>query len=138
MQTPAQLPSASRLRPRLGILLTTLLVLFLAFDGITKVIRLPPVVEACEKAGIPSDLLMGIGLLLLTCTVIYVIPKTAILGAILLTGYLGGGVMIHLISRKGTSRLSLRSGLVCWSGRDWRCASRGWFGGFCCANDASR
>ena len=118
MQTPAQLPSASRLRPRLGILLTTLLVLFLAFDGITKVIRLPPVVEACEKAGIPSDLLMGIGLLLLTCTVIYVIPKTAILGAILLTGYLGGGVMIHLISRKGTFPIvfAVGFGVLVWAG----------------------
>ena len=92
MHTPARHSSASKAMPRLGAGLTGLVVLFLAFDGITKVIRVAPVVEACQKAGIASDLVTGIGLLLLVCTVIYIIPKTAILGAILLTGYLGGAV----------------------------------------------
>ncbi|HEY1123726.1 MAG TPA: DoxX family protein, partial [Haloferula sp.] len=51
---------------------------------------LAPVMEACQKMGISPDIAVGIGLLLLVCTAIYLVPRTAILGAILLTGYLGG------------------------------------------------
>jgi AraC-like DNA-binding protein len=88
MHTPVRHSSAFKAMPRLGTGLTGLVVLFLAFDGFAKVIRVAPVVEACQKAGIASDLVTGIGLLLLACTAIYMIPKTTILGAILLTGYL--------------------------------------------------
>ena len=117
-QTPTQPSSAPTLRPKLGTVLTTLLVLFLAFDGITKLIRLEPVVKACEEAGIPSELVTGIGLLLLTLTVLYDIPRTAILGAILLTGYLGGGVMVHLLSRKGVFPIvfAMSFGVLVWLG----------------------
>ena len=55
----------------------------------------------------------GIGLLLLACTAIYIIPKTAILGAILLTGYLGGAVAVPVTSRAGNSPIFLRSALAC-------------------------
>jgi len=95
-QTPAQPRSASRLRRRLGVGLSGLVVLFLAFDGITKVLRVAPVMEACQKMGISPNTAVGIGLLLLTCTIVYVIPRTAIFGAILLTGYLGGAVATHV------------------------------------------
>src|SRR5262245_21425064 len=101
LQTSVSLATVSKVMPRVGTALTALVVLFLAFDGITKVIRLTPVVEACQKTGIASDLVAGIGLLLLACTAIYVIPRTAILGAILLTGYLGGAVTVHVIARSG-------------------------------------
>jgi hypothetical protein len=74
-----------------GRVLTALCVLFLLFDGITKVLKVAPVMEACERLGYAANLVPGIGLLLLTCTLLYVIPRTSILGAILLTGYLGGG-----------------------------------------------
>ena len=99
--------------PRLGAGLTGLVVLVLAFDGITKVIRVAPVVGACQKAGIDSELVTGIGLLLLACTAIYIIPKTAILVAILLTGYLGGAVAVPVTSRAGNSPIFLRSALAC-------------------------
>jgi hypothetical protein len=75
----------------IGRVLTALCVLFLLFDGITKVLKVTPVMEACERLGYAANLVPGIGLLLLTCTLLYVIPRTSILGAILLTGYLGGG-----------------------------------------------
>ena len=87
MQMNTQLESVSKVRPWLGAIITGLVVLFLAFDGVTKILQLTPVVKASEKLGIAADLLLGIGVLLLTCTVIYLIPKTTILGAILLTGY---------------------------------------------------
>jgi len=99
--TPAQLTPASETMPKVGASLSGLAVLFLAFDGITKVIRVAPVMEACQKMGISPDMAFSIGLLLLACTVIYVVPRTAILGAILLTGYLGGATATHVIQRSG-------------------------------------
>jgi len=77
-------------------IITALIVLFLLFDGITKVMKLPVVLAACAQIGLPQSLVVGIGITLLACTVLYVIPQTSILGAILLTGYLGGAVCIQL------------------------------------------
>src|SRR5688572_30686673 len=92
MHTHTQLDSAAGVRPWTGIVITGLVTLFLAFDGVTKVIQVAPVVKASEKLGLPSDSVVGVGVVLLACTAIYAIPKTALLGAILLTGYLGGAV----------------------------------------------
>ena len=104
--------------PWLGTGLTGLVVLFLAFDSITKVIRVTPVVEACRKMGIGPDLVVGIGVLLLACTVIYVIPKTARLGAILLTAYLGGATALHVIARSGIFPIAFAAGfgVLVWVG----------------------
>lgn len=104
--------------PRLGAAITGLVVLFMAFDGITKVIRVTPVMEACQKMGISPEMAVGIGLLLLGCTAIYVIPRTAVLGAILLTGYLGGGVATHLIGRSDMfpTVFPIGFGVIVWTG----------------------
>ena len=77
-------------------IITGLVVLFLLFDGITKVMKVPAVVAACVQIGLSQNLVVAIGITLLVCTVLYVIPQTSILGAILLTGYLGGAVCIQL------------------------------------------
>jgi len=118
MQTPAQLSTPSRIRPWLGAGLTGLVVLFLAFDGITKVIRVAPVVEACQKVGIGPDLMVGIGILLLVCTAIYATPRTSILGAILLTGYLGGAAWLHISVRSGIfpTAFAIGFGVLVWVG----------------------
>jgi hypothetical protein len=118
IQTSAELSSVSKVMPWLGAGLTGLVVLFLAFDGITKVIRLAPVMEVCQKMGIGPDLAVGIGILLLACTALYVIPKTAILGAILLTGYLGGAAATHMIARSGVfpTAFSIGFGVLVWAG----------------------
>ena len=84
-----------------GGIITGLVVLFLAFDGVTKVIKVVPVVEASEQLGVPPYSLLGIGTVLLACTAIYAIPRTAVLGAILLTGYLGGAAAIHVRAGSG-------------------------------------
>src|SRR5688572_12895283 len=96
-QTSDQIASTPGIQHWIGVGLTTLVVLFLIFDAITKVIRVPQVVEACEKVGIASELVVPIGFLLLGCTAIYIAPKTAILGAILLSAYLGGAITVHVI-----------------------------------------
>lgn len=118
MQMNTQLESVSKVRPWLGAIITGLVVLFLAFDGVTKILQLTPVVKASEKLGIAADLLLGIGVLLLTCTVIYLIPKTTILGAILLTGYLGGATAIHVSARSGAFPVafSIGFGVLVWVG----------------------
>jgi hypothetical protein len=79
-----------------GRIISALVVLFLIFDGVTKVMKVAAVMEASKRIGFPEGLIVAIGTLLLACTAIYVIPQTSILGAILLTGYLGGAVMTNL------------------------------------------
>jgi len=79
-----------------GRVLSGLVVLFLIPDGIIKFIKPAPVVDAFAHLGLPLSLANTIGILLLICTAIYVFPRTAVLGAILLTGYLGGAVATHL------------------------------------------
>jgi len=79
-----------------GRVLSGLVVLFLIPDGIIKFIKPAPVVDAFAHLGLPLSLANTIGILLLVCTAIYAFPRTAVLGAILLTGYLGGAVATHL------------------------------------------
>src|ERR1700752_4508528 len=75
-----------------GRILTTLAAVFLLFDGAMKLVKPPVVVKATVELGYPESSIVGIGVLLLVCPLIHLIPRTSILGAILLTGYLGGAV----------------------------------------------
>ena len=75
-----------------GRIISALVVLFLLFDGITKLMKVKPVLDASAQLGYPVGTIVGIGITLLVCTAFYVIPQTAVLGAILLTAYLGGAV----------------------------------------------
>jgi DoxX-like family len=79
-----------------GRILSGLVVLFLIPDGIVKFIKSAPVLEAFTHLGWPVSLANTLGIVLLTCTALYAFPRTSILGAILLTGYLGGAVATHL------------------------------------------
>jgi hypothetical protein len=75
--------------------------LFFVFDGVGHLMKPAPVVEAFARLGYPLSASVGIGILLLVCTAIYLVPKTWVLGAIALTGYLGGAVSTHV--RAGSS-----------------------------------
>jgi hypothetical protein len=79
-----------------GRIISGLAVLFLLVDGIMKLVKPAVVVEATVQLGYPKSVIAGIGILLLACTILYLIPRTAVLGAILLTGYLGGAVATHV------------------------------------------
>lgn len=79
-----------------GRAISTFVVLFLVLDSTMKLVRLPMVLDAFKQLGYSPDLSVTIGTMLLLCTVIYVVPQTAVLGAILLTGYLGGAVATNL------------------------------------------
>lgn len=75
-----------------GWAMTGLTIAFLLFDGVSKLVLEHHVVEATTEIGYPVNLLRPLGIVCLACTVLYAIPRTSILGAILLTGYLGGAV----------------------------------------------
>ena len=79
-----------------GRILSALPALFFIVDGGMKLIKPPPVVEATVRLGYPESTIAGLGTVLLACTAIYLIPRTSILGAILLTGFLGGAVATHV------------------------------------------
>ncbi len=79
-----------------GRVLSALGVLFLAFDATLKVLRLPAAVEGTTQLGYPASVLLGLGLLQVACLVLYLVPRTAVLGAVLWTGYLGGAVATHV------------------------------------------
>jgi hypothetical protein len=72
--------------------MSILVVLFLTFDATMKLMRIPPALEGTARLGYPLSVVLPLGIVLLTCVVLYVIPSTSFLGAILLTGYLGGAV----------------------------------------------
>lgn len=121
MSAANQLPSpstASAAALWAGWIITALVILFLTFDGATKIIKVAPVIEASESLGLPRGTLLGIGSVLLACTVIYGIPRTAVLGAILLTGYLGGAVAIHVRAGSGAFPIafSIAFGVLAWTG----------------------
>lgn len=79
-----------------GRVLSILIVLFMLFDGISKVMKPASVVEGFTKAGWPASLVIAVGVIAVACAVLYAIPRTSILGAILLTGYLGGATASNL------------------------------------------
>lgn len=79
-----------------GRAMSTLPVLFLLMDGVMKLVKPEVVVKGTTELGYPESVIVPLGVVLLACTVLYAIPRTAVLGAILLTGYLGGAVATHV------------------------------------------
>ncbi|MGI9064795.1 MAG: DoxX family protein [Pyrinomonadaceae bacterium] len=96
MQSDTDATPVSKTRLWTGRIISAIPTLFLLMDGVMKLFKPAVVVEATVKLGYPEYVITGLGMVLLACTVIYVMPRTAILGAILLTGYLGGAVATHV------------------------------------------
>jgi hypothetical protein len=71
-------------------------ILFLAFDSLGKLLEVAPVIEGSTALGYPASVVFGLGVSLLLCVVAYAIPRTSVLGAVLLTGYLGGAIATHV------------------------------------------
>ena len=95
MQSIARTEPVSKKVLWAGRIISALPALFLLMDVVMKLFKSAPVVEETARLGYP-DIMFGLGLVLLACTVLYVIPMTSVLGAILLTGYLGGAVASHV------------------------------------------
>ncbi len=99
--------------------LTALVGLFLTFDTVIKVLMLAPAVQGTTALGYPADTVFWIGLIELVCLALYLAPRTSVLGAVLLTGYLGGAIATHV--RAGSPLIShtlfpIYVALLIWGG----------------------
>lgn len=103
----------------IGRILSTLAVLFLLFDTVIKLMQIEPVKASFARLGYPTSVALGIGALELACLTLYLVRRTSVLGAVVLTGYLGGAVATHL--RVGDPLLThtlfpVYIGTLVWSG----------------------
>lgn len=106
---------SSKLQRIIGWVVTGLITAMLLMSGVTKFLDFPGKDEAMAKIGVPVNLLPKLGVLEICITLLYVIPRTSFLGAILITGYLGGAIMTHL--RIGEPwQIQLMVGVVTWIG----------------------
>jgi hypothetical protein len=101
-----------------GRVITAICVLFLLVDAIMKVAKSVASMEGSVQLGWPQDAVQAIGIVLLVCTLLYIIPRTSILGAILLTGYLGGAtsVMVRAMQPGHPYFFPVVFGVLVWAG----------------------
>ena len=79
-----------------GRVLSAWAVLFLTFDAGIKLLKLAPAIQGTVQLGYPESVVFGLGMLELVCLTLYLVPRTAVLGAVLWTGYLGGAIASHV------------------------------------------
>ena len=96
MDATSQVTSPTKGSIWTGRVISALIVLFLLFDSVLKFMKPAPVVETFAHLGLSISLANPLGIILIVCALLYAIPQTSILGAILLSGYLGGAVCTHL------------------------------------------
>jgi hypothetical protein len=119
-QTPTNTERGSKAMVVTGIILSTLIILFMLMDAGMKLIQPTPsfVADAEIKLGYPVSATLGIGVVLLLSTILYAIPRTSVLGAILLTGYLGGACSTHVRVQDGAfnTLFPVIFGVILWAG----------------------
>jgi DoxX-like family len=96
-------------------ILTALVILPFTMSAIMKLFHVPAAVEGLTHAGIPLGAIVPIGILELSCMVLYLIPRTAVLGTFLLTGYLGGAIVTNIVNRSDFIH-AIVVGLFVWAG----------------------
>lgn len=101
-----------------GRVLGALPAMFLLLDGGMKLAKPDFIVKATEEVGFPAYAVVPLGVVLVTCVVLYLVPRTSVLGAILLTGYLGGASATHVAIRNGAFEIlfPVLFGVLLWSG----------------------
>ena len=118
-RSATQMAPVSKGRFLTGTIMSALPVLFLLMDGVMKLMKPEFVVKATVQLGYPESVILPLGIVVLFCVILYVIPRTAVLGAIFLTGYLGGAVATHV--RAGDPLFShilfpVYFGILVWGG----------------------
>ena len=118
MQSATQTVPVSKTRLWAGRIMSGLPALFLLLDGVMKLVKPEPVVKGTVELGYPENVIVPLGVVLLICTILYLIPRTAVLGAILLTGYLGGAVATHVRAGQGPFEIlfPVVFGALLWGG----------------------
>jgi len=115
----------SKAAHRTGLLVGGLAALFLIVDGVMKLFKPEIVVKATVDLGYSENTIVPIGIVLLVCLILFMIPRTTVLGAILLTGYLGGAVATHVRRGDGVFEITfpIILGAMIWLG-PYLCGSR--------------
>lgn len=116
MNPPREMRATARGTLWIGRVISTFAALFLLFDGGARLVRFAPYAEGTVKFGYPEYLASWIGLVLLVSTLLYVIPRTAVLGAILLTGYLGGATASQVRAEDSWFLFPVAFGVLVWGG----------------------
>ena len=118
MQPGNQTARTSKTLVWAGRIITALPALLLLVDGVMKLIKPAPVVEATVRLGYRESVILALGIVLIACVVVYVIPRTCIIGAILLTGYLGGAVATQVRAAEGLFPVTfpIIIGVLVWGG----------------------
>jgi nitrate reductase gamma subunit len=111
-------PSVSRRSLWIGRILTGLAAAFMLMDAVMKLFKPPFVVKSTVELGFPESTIVGIGVALLICTILYIIPRTAVFGAVLVTGYLGGAVAANVRAETAPFNIFFPIVIACivWTG----------------------
>ena len=99
-----------------GRVMSVLPVLLILFGSAMKLMKTPAVVDGFVRAGLPERLIIPVGIIELLCVIVYVIPRTAMLGAILMTGLLGGATLTTVRIGDPTWPLPVVVGMLAWGG----------------------
>jgi hypothetical protein len=116
MLSATQTAPASKKKLWAGRIISVLPVLMLAFSGVMKLAKVAPVLQGFARYGYPESLILVIGILEIACTVVYAIPRTSVLGAILLTGYLGGATATNVRIGDPSFLITVILGVLAWVG----------------------
>jgi hypothetical protein len=118
MDTPPVTPPRPTAMIWTGRVISAIPALFLLLDGVMKLVKPDFVVKATTEMGYPESAIVGMGAALTASVLLYMIPQTAVLGAILLTGYLGGAVASHVRLSEGAFPICFPVvfGAVLWTG----------------------
>src|SRR5262249_16345795 len=118
MRSDTQTIPVSTMRLWIGRIISALPALFLLVDGAMKLVKPDVVVKTTVELGYAETVILPLGVVLLACTILYLIPRTAVLGAILVTGYLGGAVATQVRAGQGLCASVFPSvlGILLWGG----------------------
>lgn len=116
MELTAQTATTSKGMLWAGRIVSALVALFMLFDGTIKVIKAPAAMEGTSQLGYPASVVFPLGIVVLVCVALYAIPRTSVLGAILLTGYLGGAVATMVRVQSPQFFFPAVVGILAWLG----------------------
>jgi uncharacterized membrane protein (UPF0182 family) len=111
-----QVAPVSRRTLWIGRIFTAVPAALVLFGAVMKLLKSPAVVDGMMKYGIPEHLVIAIGVIELLCTIIYLIPSTAVLGAILMTGLLGGATFTNVRVNDSSYIITVALGVLAWAG----------------------
>ncbi|HEY6253771.1 MAG TPA: DoxX family protein [Candidatus Angelobacter sp.] len=119
MPSATEKPAVSTKELWAGRIISGLVIAFMLFDGVIHLMKIAPVVQAFQQLGWPISMAFLLGIIELLCVVIYLYPRTAMVGAIVLTGYLGGAVVTQLRVGNplfGETLFPVYVGILAWGG----------------------